>query len=117
MLLRVARQVVAAVGLTDALGALSRLNIAPVDYETALFHDEELDGPLPSRVRTVVLTSDERRPVVVARTEGFADLDVVSADDVPDSATKISGVRPEQQLATVAVRLEMTAVYLRLVRG
>ena len=55
--------------------------------------------------------------MVVARTEGFADLDVVSADDVPDSATKISGVRPEQQLATVAVRLEMTAVYLRLVRG
>ncbi len=44
-----ARQVVAAVGLTDALGALSPLNIAPVDYETALFHDEELDGPLPSR--------------------------------------------------------------------
>ncbi len=37
--------------------------------------------------------------------------------DVPDSATKIGGVRPEQQLATVAVRLEMTAVYLRLVRG
>jgi len=117
VLLRVARQVVAAVGLTDALGALSPLNIAPVDYETALFHDEELDGPLPSRVRTVVLTSDEQRPVVVARTEGFADLDVVSADDVPDSATKVGGIRPEQQLATVAVRLEMTAVYLRLVRG
>ncbi len=117
VLLRVARQVVAAVGLTDALGALSPLNIAPVDYETALFHDEELDGPLPSRVRTVVLTSDEQRPVVVARTEGFADLDVVSADDVPDSATKLGGVRLEQQLATVAVRMEMTAVYLRLVRG
>lgn len=117
VLLRVARQVVAAVGLTDALGALSPLNIAAVDYETALFHDEELDGPLPSRVRTVVLTSDEKRPVVVARTEGFADLDVVSADDVPDSASTISSVRLEQQLATVAVRLEMTAVYLRLVRG
>lgn len=117
VLLRVARQVVAAVGLTDALGALSQINAEPVDYETALFHDEELDGPLPARVRTVVLTSDEQRPVVVARTEGFADLDVVSADDVPDIATPVTGSRPEQQLATVAVRLEMTAVYLRLVRG
>ena len=117
VLLRVARQVVSAVGLADALASLSPLNIAPVDYETALFHDEEFDGPLPSRVHTVVLTSDEQRPVVVARTEGFADLDVVSADDVPDSAITLGGVRPEQQLATVAVRLEMTAVYLRLVRG
>ena len=117
VLLRVARQVVAAVGLTDAMWALSQINNAPVDYETALFHDEELDGPLPSRVRTVVLASDERRPAVVARTEGFADLDVVSADDVPDIATPVAGGRPEQQLATVAVRMEMTAVYLRLVRG
>ena len=117
VLLRVARQVVAAVGLADALAAVSPLNIAPVDYETALFHDEEFDGPLPSRVRTVVLTSDERRPAVVTRTEGFADLDVVSADDVPDAGTVIGGVRLEQQLATLAVRLEMTAVYLRLVRG
>ncbi|WP_304111978.1 TobH protein [Mycolicibacterium bacteremicum] len=117
VLLRVARQVVAAVGLTDALGALSQFGAAPVDYEAALFHDEELDGPLPSRVRTVVLTSDEQRPVVVARTEGFADLDVVSADDVPDIAPTPGRSRPEQQLATVAVRLEMTAVYLRLVRG
>lgn len=117
VLLRVARQVVAAVGLADALVAMSPLDIAAVDYETALFHDEEFDGPLPSRVRTVVLTSDERRPAVVTRAEGFADLDVVSADDVPDAATVIGGVRLEQQLATVAVRLEMTAVYLRLVRG
>ncbi|MCF6385438.1 TobH protein [Mycobacterium sp. MBM] len=117
VLLRVARQVVSAVGLADALAAASPLGIAAVDYESALFHDEEFDGPLPSRVRTVVLTSDERRPVVVTRTEGFADLDVVSADDVPDSGTVIGGVRLEQQLATVAVRLEMTAVYLRLVRG
>ena len=117
VLLRVARQVVAAVGLPDALAALGRTDTAPVDYEAALFHDEELDGPLPVRTRTVVLTSDEQRPAVVTRTEGFADLDVVSAHDVPDLATTISGVRPEQQLATVAVRLEMTAVYLRLVRG
>ncbi|AHC24615.1 hypothetical protein [Mycolicibacterium neoaurum] len=117
VLLKVASQVVAAVGLTDALGALARLNAAPVDYETALFHDEELDGPLPSRVRTLVLTSDAQRPAVVARTEGYPDLDVVSADDVPDAAPSGVGSRPEQQLAMVAVRLEMTAVYLRLARG
>lgn len=117
VLLRVARQVAAAAGMADALAALGQIDSVPVDYETALFHDEEIDGPLPARIRTVVLTSDEQRPAVLARTEGFSDLDVVSADDVPDMATSLGNARPEQQLATVAVRLEMTAVYLRLVRG
>lgn len=117
VLLRVARQVVAAVGLVDALVAVAQLDADPLDAATALFHDEELDGPLPSRVRTVVLTSDEQRPAVVARTEGFRGLDVVSADDLPDIVAPAAGSRPELQLAIVAVRLEMAAVYLRLVRG
>jgi hypothetical protein len=54
---------------------------------------------------------------------------VINAEDVPE-AQDISDVervsaaaaspapgRPEQQLAMLAVRLEMTAVYLKLVRG
>ncbi len=84
------------------------------------------------RVRTFVLTTDAERPVVVARVSGFDDVDVINADDVPETmdtmdgpdgtdkslaaATTVTG-RPEQQLAMLAVRLEMTAVYLRLVRG
>ena len=48
-------------------------------------------------------------------------VDVVSAEDVPDVPDGASGVpvptRAEQQLAILAVRLEMAAVYLRLVRG
>ena len=87
------------------------------DYETALFHDEELDGPLPGRVRTVVLTIGDERPALATRLSGFDDIDVISAEDVPDVAAPTPGGRPEQQLALLAVRLEMTAVYLRLVRG
>jgi hypothetical protein len=38
--------------------------------------------------------------------------------DLPDGRRALAGAqRAEQQLATLAVRLEMAAVYLRLVRG
>jgi hypothetical protein len=38
--------------------------------------------------------------------------------DVPDATSApVSAQRTEQQLAILAVRLEMAAVYLRLVRG
>jgi hypothetical protein len=57
---------------------------------------------------------------------GLDDVDVINAEDVPDTlgmvdapvgaATPAPG-GPEQQLAMLAVRLEMTAIYLRLVRG
>ena len=98
--------------------------LSGADYETALFHDEEIDGPRPERVRTFVLATDAERPVVVSRVSGLDDVDVVNAEDVPD-ASDVPGAagapaangRPEQQLAILAVRLEMTAVYLRLVRG
>ena len=88
------------------------------DYESALFHDEEIDGPRPERVRTFVLSTDAERPVVVARVSGLDDVDVIGAEDVPDipASTGDTG-RLEQQLAMLAVRLEMTAIYLRLVRG
>ena len=53
------------------------------DDESSIFHDEEIDGPLPTRVRTLVLATDEERPVVVAPLDGYDGVDVVSADDVP----------------------------------
>jgi hypothetical protein len=118
ILLRVAQQPVAAVGLADVLVALRRgLASNPTDYESSIFHDEEIDGPLPARVRTVVFATDEERPAIVATLKGYDDVEVVSADDVPDLVTPRPSGRPEQQLVMLAVRLEMTAAYLRLVRG
>lgn len=118
IMLRVGLQPTASAGLSDALVAM-RNGIArrPTDYETDIFHDEELDGPLPTRMRTIVLTIGDERPALATRLSGFDDVDVISAEDVPDVATPTPGGRPEQQLAVLGVRLEMTAVYLRLVRG
>jgi hypothetical protein len=117
-LLRVAQQPTAAVELADVLVALRRgLTSGTNSYESSIFHDEDLDGPLPTRVRTVVFATDEERPAMVSTLSGYDDVDVVSADDVPDVVTPRPSGRPEQQLAMLAVRLEMTAAYLRLVRG
>lgn len=116
VLLRVAQQLVAAVDDGDALVAL-RSGLGAAEYETSLFHDEELDGPLPARVRTLLLCADDERAAVSARTAGIDGVDVVSADDVPEGAAAAAGRGLEQQIAMLAVRLEMAAVYLKLVRG
>lgn len=116
VLLRVAHELVVAVGGADALVALHD-GLGAADYRTALFHDEELDGPLPARVRTLLLCTDAERAAVSARTAGTGGVDVVSADDVPDVVAGSTGARLEQQIAMLAVRLEMAAVYLKLVRG
>ena len=118
VMLRLAHRTVAAVGLADALVALR--GGMGARSEASVFHDEEIDGPLPPRVRTVVLTADAERAVVSARVRGLDDVDIVTAEDVPDPAETPATAgdrRLEQQLAMLAVRLEMTAVYLRLVRG
>lgn len=126
VLLRIAHQSVAAVGLGDALVGLrpDLGGAAGADREASIFHDEQIDGPLPRRIRTFVLATDAERPVVVARVTGFDDVDVISAEDVPEALGMVDAPvavappgRPEQQLALMAVRLEMTATYLRLVRG
>jgi hypothetical protein len=127
--LRVAHQAVTAVGLGDVLVALraGMGGASAADREQSIFHDEQIDGPLPQRVRTFVLATDDERPVVIARVNGLDDVDVINAEDVPE-LQDISGGSPtpaappipgriEQQLAMLAVRLEMTAVYLKLVRG
>ncbi|EUA66076.1 tobH domain protein [Mycobacterium xenopi 4042] len=57
---------------------------------------------------------------MAARVNGL-DVDIVIAEDVPDlpeaPTEAVTGLGAEQQLAILAVRLEMAAVYLRLVRG
>ncbi|RAV07435.1 TobH protein [Mycolicibacterium sp. GF69] len=126
VLLRIAHRAVTAAGFADALVALhgGLGGTSTGDRERSIFHDEQIDGPLPRRMRTFVLTTDAERPSVVARAAGLDDVDVISAQDVPElpeaaavpDASTAAG-RLEQQLAMLAVRLEMAAVYLRLVRG
>ena len=125
VLLRVAHQAVAAVGLSDALVALrgGMGGGSGAEGQKSIFHDEQIDGPLPRRVRTFVLATDAERQVVISRVAGLADVDVITAEDVPEASDTPSAAvtpatgRPERQLAMLAVRLEMTATYLRLVRG
>ncbi|MEV4125880.1 tobH protein [Nocardia sp. NPDC049707] len=109
-----------------------------------LFHDEELDGPAPvERIRVFVLSAAldqaaarRRLAVFGGSGSGLVDADLVSADiellhtSLTDPATPMparvddSGVpRPGtitlanelEQLAVLALRLEMAAAYLRLI--
>lgn len=129
VMLRVAHKTVSAVGLADVLVAIGTGwgRDSGGRGGRSIFHDEEIDGPLPHRTRTIVLTTDAERPAVTARLLGFDDIHVVNSNDVPDSSevaltgdpgNAAPGIgRPEQQLALLAVRIEMAAVYQRLVRG
>ena len=122
VLLRIAHQVAAATGLADALVALrAAADSGSVDPVEALFHDEEIDGPVAERLRVLALTLDAERSVVASRVAQLDDVDIVGAEDVPEgpgvSSAPVGAQRVEQQLAILAVRLEMAAVYLRLVRG
>jgi hypothetical protein len=125
VLLRIAHQATAAAALADAVVALrdgmGTESASASDNFDALFHDEELDGPLPTRPRVLALTLAAERSMVLARTGGVGDVDLVGTEDIPDTAglpaSPADAGRPEQQLAVLAVRLEMAAVYMRLARG
>ncbi|OBG65151.1 TobH protein [Mycobacterium sp. E3339] len=128
VLLRVAHQVVAASGLADAVVALRAGGPGGLpDPADAIFHDEQIDGPLPQRLLVLALTLSAEQTVVAARTAGLDDVYLLAAEDVPDGpggsagstvAPKLGGaISAEQQLAVLAVRLEMAAVYARLARG
>lgn len=116
VLLRVGGQPVAAAGLADALVALRGMGRVadPVD---ALFHDEEIDGPRPVRPRVVALALAQERPPLTARLAGIDDVDMVGVEDVGEAGSVPVATGTEQQLAVLAVRLEMAAVYLRLAGG
>jgi len=135
VLLRVAGEPVAAAGLGDALAAL-RTGIASRfgDSVDALFHDEEIDGPLPGRPRVVALALAAERQTLSARVSGIDGVELIGADDVGtgdvgaeefspgDLGAETSGSAPgpgrvQDQLAILALRLEMAAVYLRLAGG
>lgn len=137
VLLRVAGVPVAAVGLADAVvaareGALARFG----DPVNALFHDEELDGPRPGAPRVTALSLAAERQVLAARLAAVDDFDLLGAEDLgtPDGDEDGGRLRGAQvgevaeaapaaptgrveQLAVLALRLEMAAVYLRLAGG
>lgn len=121
-LLRVAGEPVAAAGLGDALAAL-RNGIATRfgDSVDALFHDEEIDGPLPGRPRVVALALAAERANLTARLAGIDGVELLGAEDTGEpgeaGSAPDTGRRPELQLAILALRLEMAAVYLRLAGG
>jgi hypothetical protein len=117
VLLRLAGEIASSAGLADAVAALrSGFSGARDDSVDALFHDEQIDGPRPDRPRVLALAQSDERQVVAARVAGLADVDVVGAEDVADpGAAGIGGA--DAQLGVLAVRLEMAAVYLRLIRG
>ena len=131
VLLRIAHHVAAATGLADAVVALRATSeLGDGSGVDALFHDEEIDGPLPDRLRVLALALAGERTVVAARVAGLDDVYLVAAEDVPDvpdasgdsagpggSPAPTGTGRAEQQLAVLAVRLEMASVYMRLVRG
>ncbi len=128
VLLRVGGQPVAAAELADAIVALRSTGPARgmtagfADPADALFHDEQIDGPLPDRPRVVALALAEEHALLTGRLAGIDGVDLIGVDDMAE-AEPVAGsawpadARPEQQLATLAVRLEMAAVYLRLAGG
>lgn len=115
-LFRLACEAAGAAGLAEVVAALrGGLPLARVD---SLFHDEEIDGPPPDRLRVLALSGSAERAVVSARTAGLEDVDLVTAADYTAPAdVGATVITPERQVAVLALRLEMAAVYLRLVRG
>ena len=125
VLLRLAGRPVAAVGLDDAVAALGSQPAGGFDDPVAaLFHDEQIDGPRPGRLRVIALALAAERPLLAARLAGVQGepVDLLAAEDVGEAvgeagSAPAAGSTTESQLATLAVRLEMAAVYLRLAGG
>ncbi|WP_433711351.1 tobH protein [Nocardia sp. CA-084685] len=147
VLLQAAGKVATAVHLAEAVAANPRMVEAAGQSAPnfdPLFHDEELDGPVPvERVQVFVLSADldqaavrRRLAVFGGNGSGLVDADLVSADVallhtsltdpvapmpalVGDSGAPMPGTITHaselEQLAVLALRLEMAAAYLRLI--
>ncbi|WP_330185312.1 tobH protein [Nocardia sp. NBC_01503] len=132
VLLAAAGQITSAVTLAEAVAAHGSLvqaaGVAAPGFDP-LFHDEELDGPAPvEQVRLFVLSSDadqsaaRRRLAVFGSDAGLVDAELVNVDAETAAADPELGAAPGppasrgelEQLAVLALRLEMAAAYLRL---
>ncbi|GAB2628163.1 tobH protein [Prescottella soli] len=136
ILLRCGAAVTAAADLPGVLSGVQRFGSSatamPPGYDP-LFHDEQLDGPVPGMpLRVFVLSAEADRPVVDRRVAVLPDADVVvaaseqaepsSPPGPPGSAGPSPAVpaatRTEiEQIAVLVGRLEMSAAYLRLIGG
>ncbi|CAM2939272.1 tobH protein [Skermania piniformis] len=123
VLARCAGRVAAGLDLVDALAAADVVTAAdrPPGFDP-LFHDEELDGPAPGQPARLFVMSTSDDPLSVRRRIArFDDAEVVSVvveESPPGAPGDASGPgTPVEQLATLSVRLELAAVYLRLVEG
>ncbi|MFE1595894.1 tobH protein [Nocardia sp. NPDC058705] len=144
VLLQSAGRLASAADLADAVASIGRLSQATAGTAPGfdpLFHDEELDGPAPvERVRVLAMSvhpdqAAARRKLTVFEGAGggLIDAELVHADiDVLQSQLADPGAAPAiertaaesaaggghgsklEQLAVLALRLEMAAAYLRL---
>ncbi|MFH5210932.1 tobH protein [Antrihabitans sp. NCIMB 15449] len=127
VLLRCAGTIAAAGDLSDVVGAAAMLaqgdSGGSSDFDP-FFHDEQLDGPPPrNRVRVFVVSTEPERRLAERRIAVFADAQLVAVD--PEEAARADeGVPPPtrsgrelEQLAILAVRLEMAAAYVQLMSG
>lgn len=147
VLLQAAGRLAGAADLAEAVAAHPRLVEAAGESAPEfdpLFHDEELDGPVPvERMRVFVLSADpdqaavRRKLAVFGGTgSGLVDADLVTADvdvlhtslvdpavpaptRVDESGAPLPGGATRgaelEQLAVLALRLEMAAAYLRVI--
>ncbi|GAB4588508.1 tobH protein [Nocardia sp. IFM 10818] len=137
VLLAAAGQIATAATLAETVAAHARMveaaGVAAPDFDP-LFHDEQLDGPAPvQQVRVFVLSTEadqvaaRRRLALFGGDAGLVDADLVSVDAAAaDSPTAPTALEAEgqaaparrggalEQLAVLALRLEMAAAYLRL---
>ncbi|MVU82037.1 tobH protein [Nocardia sp. ET3-3] len=132
VLLAAAGQIVTGVTLSEAIAAHGRLieaaGVAAPGFDP-LFHDEELDGPAPvEQIRILVVSADSdevvarRRLAVFGSDAGLVDADLVTLD--AEVSTREAGEETQpalaprgselEKLAVLALRLEMSAAYLRL---
>ncbi|WP_066910784.1 hypothetical protein [Millisia brevis] len=98
-------EVLAAVHEHRAIGSTGALS--DVD---ALFHDEELDGPLPTEADRLILIDTTGDPHLLRRrAASLGEPDLVAVDDAVDL--------PLQRALLIAERFDMAAAYLRLTGG
>ncbi|RDH13136.1 hypothetical protein [Tsukamurella pulmonis] len=118
-------QVVAAVGFADVElatpelaatpsgGALETRGDAAVD---PLFHDPFLDGPAAQTpLRVLILTTEERAPLVEARLRALPEVEALPVDEGTDRAAAPAGPHADAlALLALAVRFDLASVYRRL---
>ncbi|MGL6236638.1 MAG: tobH protein [Segniliparus sp.] len=119
VLLRVAGEPAQAADLATVLVAGERLASGGLSADAALFHDPELDGPLPAASRVFALSSARSKGDVAAQIRRLPDAEVLVAEESEAEQPTRRFPRQEEfadvpQLAVLAQRLALASVYVRL---